>query len=71
MTAEQLAVAILKADKSRNTKALENRIKDAEDLGDIPPASNEGIDPDAEAKAKKDAEMKAIIEAGAKGFSRK
>lgn len=71
MTAEQLAVAILKADKARNAKVLENRIEDAAALNDIPPTSNEGIDPKAETKAKDEAEMKAIIEAGAKGFSKK
>ncbi len=44
MSAEQLAVAILKADKVRNQKMLNNREQDAKDLNDIPPASNQGIE---------------------------
>lgn len=43
ITAEQLAVNILKADKARNAAALQNRAADAEDLAGITPDANEGI----------------------------
>lgn len=71
ITAEQLAVNILKADKARNATALLNRAADAADLEDITPAANEGLMPNAEAKQKEDAEQQAVIEAGARGFARK
>lgn len=70
ITAEQLAVAILKADKARDNKALSARINDAAELAGIPPSSNEGLIPNAEARANEDAELKAVIEAGAKAFSK-
>lgn len=44
ITAEQLAVNILTAQKARNAKRLQSRIEDATDLADIAPASNVGID---------------------------
>ena len=68
MTAEQLAVAILNEDKERNAAMLKNRVADAEGLNSIAPDANEGVDPKAEAKAKEDAETKAVIEAGKRGF---
>lgn len=68
MTAEQLAVAILKEDKERNAAMLKNRVADAEGLNSIAPDANEGVNPKAEAKAKEDAETKAVIEAGKRGF---
>lgn len=68
MSAEQLAVAILKADKERNAAMLKNRVADAEELKGITPDANTGIDPNSEAKAKEDAETKAFIEAGKRGF---
>lgn len=71
ITAEQLAVNILKADKARNAAALKNRAEDAEDLAGIIPDANEGLTPKAEAKQKEDAEQQAIIEAGARGFAGK
>jgi ATP-dependent protease ClpP protease subunit len=71
ITAEQLAVNILKADKARNAAMLKNRAADAEDLTGITPDANEGLSPNAEAKKKEDAEEQAIIEAGARGFARK
>lgn len=68
MSAEQLAVAILKADKARNAERLTNRAADASDLADITPVANEGLTPKAEAKMQEEAETKALIEAGKRGF---
>lgn len=68
MSAEQLAVAILKADKARNADRLTNRAADASDLADITPVANEGLTPKAEAKMQEEAETKALIEAGKRGF---
>lgn len=70
-TAEALAVAILKADRARAVNLLKNRQTDAKDLEGITGDGNEGLTPKAEAKAKKDEEMKALIAAGARAFSRK
>jgi hypothetical protein len=71
MTAEALAVEILKADKARAVKALNDRVEDAATLNAITADGNEGLIPNAEKINKKNAEQKAIIEAGAKAFSRK
>ena len=70
-TAEALAVQILKADKARNAGMLKSRVKDAQALEGIEPDGNEGLDPKSEVKAKQNAEMKAVIEAGARAFARK
>lgn len=70
-TAEALAVQILKADKARNAGMLQARVKDAQALEGIEPDGNEGLDPKSEVKAKQNAEMKAVIEAGARAFARK
>lgn len=43
ITAEQLAVNILKADKARNAAMLQKRADDAADLASITPDANEGI----------------------------
>lgn len=68
MNAEKLAVAILKAEKARKVNMLQARAEDAAELAAIPQVSNEGIIPGEEKKAKEDAEEKAIIEAGRRGF---
>lgn len=70
-TAESLAVQILKADKARGAQMLKARAKDAQALEGIETAGNEGLDPKSEEKAKLDAEMKAVIEAGARAYARK
>jgi ATP-dependent protease ClpP protease subunit len=68
MSAEKLAVEILKADKARNANMLQSRVNDAQDLANIPQVSNEGVIPGEEKKAKEDAEEQKIIEAGRRGF---
>lgn len=68
MSAEKLAVEILKADKSRNANMLMARANDAQDLAGIAPTMNEGIIPGEGKKAKEDAEEQKIIEAGRRGF---
>lgn len=68
MSAEKLAVAILKEDKLRNANMLQARANDAQDLANIPQVSNEGIIPGEEKKAKEAAEEQKIIEAGRRGF---
>lgn len=68
MSAEKLAVEILRADKMRNANMLQARVNDAQDLANIPQVSNEGIIPGEEKKAKEDAEEQKIIEAGRRGF---
>lgn len=70
MTAEKLAVAILKADKARNASMLRARANDAQELASIVPTGNEGLNPAEEKKAKEEAEMQAIIEAGRRGFTK-
>ena len=70
MTAEKLAVAILKADKVRNATMLAKRMDDAKELLEVAPVVNEGIDPMAEQKAREQAELDAVISAGKKGFNR-
>lgn len=69
MTAEKLAVAILKADKAKKVGMLQARAEDAAELSNVAPVSNEGLADSAEIKAKEDAEMQAIIEAGRRGFN--
>ena len=71
ISAEALAVSILKADKMRASKMLTDRMNDAKTLDQIKPEGNQGLDPKSEAKVRTDAEMKAVIEAGAKAFARK
>ena len=68
MSAEKLAVEILKADKSRNANMLMARANDAQDLAGIAPTMNEGIIPGEGKRAKEDAEEQKIIEAGRRGF---
>ena len=68
MSAEKLAVEILRADKTRNANMLRARANDAQDLANIPQVSNEGVIPGEEKKAKEDAEEQKIIEAGRRGF---
>jgi hypothetical protein len=68
MSAEKLAVAILKADKARNANMLQARANDAAELAAIPQVSNEGILPGEVKKAKEDAEEQKIIEAGRRGY---
>lgn len=50
MTAEKLAVEILKAEKMRNASMLAARAADAQELAHVAPVANEGINP-AEGKA--------------------
>ena len=70
MTAEKLAVAILKADKMRNAAMLQARAQDAQELVAITPVSNEGVVINSEQKAVEDAELQAVIAAGKNGFNR-
>lgn len=71
MSAEQLAVAILKADKAKGEKMLVNRANDAAELAKINPEGNEGIIPGAEEKQKEEAQQQKIIDAGKRAFSGK
>lgn len=71
MSAEQLAVAILKADKARGDKMLVNRVEDAAELNDIHANGNEGLMPGAEAKQKEEAETADFIENVVRGFAKK
>lgn len=68
MTAEKLAVAILKADKERTAAMQAARLEDAKALDGIEPVGNLGVEPNAELKTQEEAERKAIIEAGARAF---
>ena len=70
MTAEQLAVAILKADKERMAKMLQDRQEDSAGAANLEQPSNEGLNPKSEQKQKEEAEMKAAIEAARKSFAR-
>lgn len=72
MTAEQLAVAILKADKAKNAAALAARAADGAEVAAVATAA-EGVIPmgGEEKKITADAEMKALMEAGRKAFNRK
>lgn len=72
MSAEQLAVAILKADKVKNAAALAARNADGAEVAAVATAG-EGVIPvgGEEAKITDEAELKAIMEAGRKGFNRK
>ena len=71
MSAEQLAVAILKADKARGEKMLNNREDDSKALEGINVEGNEGLTPGAEEKQKEEAETKEFIENVARGFAKK
>lgn len=71
MTAEQLAVAILKADKERMAKMLQDRQEDSAEAANLDQPSNQGLEPNSEQKQKEDAEMKAAIAAARKTFARK
>lgn len=71
VSAEALAVAILKADKTLASKLLSDRMIDAKTVNQIETEGNEGILPHAEEKARKDAELNSVIKAGARGFARK
>ena len=66
ITAEALAVEILKAEREANGKRLEAHLKDAKELDGIKPEGNNGIDP----KGEKNAENEAIIAAAKRGFER-
>ena len=70
MTAEAVAVAILKAEKVRNAQMLKERQEDAQALAGIEAQGNQGIDVNAEAKVREDAEKQAFIEAAARAFER-
>ena len=72
ITAEQLAVAILKADKAKNAAALAARTADGEAVAAAVPTA-EGVIPmgDEEQRITDDAEMKALMEAGRKAYNRK
>lgn len=72
MTAEQLAVAILKADKVKNAAALAARAADGAEVAAVATAGA-GVIPvgGEEQKITDDAELMAIMEAGRKGFNRK
>lgn len=68
MTAEKLAVEILKADKSRKVNMLQARANDAQELANIAPAGNEGVLPGEEKMVKEEAELKTVIEAARRGY---
>lgn len=51
ISAEALAVAILKADKMRASKMLQDRVEDAKTLDQVKPEGNEGINPKEEKEA--------------------
>lgn len=72
MTAEQLAVAILKADKAKNAAALAARTADGAEVAAVATAGA-GVIPTGgeEKKITDDAETKALMEAGRKAFNRK
>ena len=70
MTAEALAVAILKAQKARVEKNAADLVEDAKALDGIGAAGNTGINPAAEKAAAVEDERKAVIAAGARGFAR-
>ncbi len=70
MTAEMLAVAILKAEREANKARLEQHRADAKELEGLGEAGNTGFDPKAEKKAQEEAAMNAVIEAGKRGFNR-
>lgn len=69
MTAEQLAVAILKADKERKNSMFANRVKDAQDLEVIEPQGNLGVIHEENEQEEK--EREAMINAGRAAFNRK
>ena len=71
MSAEQLAVAILKADKARGDKMLVNRAIDADELNNIHAEGNEGLSPKAEEKQKDQAAEQEIVKSVVKGFAKK
>ena len=71
MTAEQLAINILKANKAKGETMLKNLAKDAEELADITAVGNEGVIPGAEAKQKEEAEKMDFNKAVARGFAKK
>lgn len=70
MSAEQLAVAILKADKARGEKMLKNRENDAKALEGINAEGNEGLTPGAEEKQKEEAETQEFNKNVARGFKK-
>ena len=72
MTAVQLAVAILKAEKVKAQKSLADRTQDSvEAFGGLQaPVAVEAI-PGAEEASKKQAELDSVIKAGARAFARK
>lgn len=63
----QLAVEVLKAENAKKAAMLANRNADAEDLANIPPAGNEGIEPEPtnrkKSREEQIAEAKAEFEA--------
>lgn len=70
MTAEQLAVAILKANKAKNDAIKADREADAEAVNEVATDDgNTGVMPDAEQQAKNDAERKEFIAAAVAGFN--
>lgn len=71
ITAEQLAVNILKADKARNAAMLKNRNADAEELKGITPDANEGLSANEEANQANATKEQEVIKAGARGYARK
>lgn len=71
MTAEMLAVEILKADKARTVSMLKNRNDDAKALEGIGSDGNEGLKPEAEKKQKEEALKNEFIETAKRAFSGK
>lgn len=73
MTAEQLAVAILKAEKAKAQKSLDDRAQESAQAFAGLEVATETIDPVAhtEANAQHQARLDAVIAAGASGFANK
>lgn len=69
MTAEQLAVAILKADRQRATARLAAREEDARELSGLAATGNLGVDLHATKAEKEEAERKQLIEWGGKAYA--
>lgn len=66
MSAEQLAVAILKAEKTRKAELLSARVEDSETIVSDTPAGNTGVMAKAETEA---AEERAFINAARAAFN--
>jgi ATP-dependent protease ClpP protease subunit len=69
MTAEQFAVAVLKAEKAKKQAMSQARQNDASGLDELGGVGNTGLEPNGEQKAKDEAEMKAFIDAAKMAYN--